>query len=108
MNDETLQRLSQAASEAAHAPAVKLSAGASTVVVGTDWLASGPGVIALIGIALTAATFLVNVWAAWRRDKREQMVAEAKLRAIEHVGTDTDPLPLDKLPNASRKTTRPD
>jgi hypothetical protein len=102
MNDDTYQRLAQAASEAAHAPAVKLSVGASTVVVGSDWLSSGPGIIAVIGIALTAATFLVNVWAAWRRDAREQMVAEAKLRAIEHAGTDTDPLPLDALPRASR------
>ena len=108
MNQDDLHRLAQAASEAAHAPAVKLSVGTSTAVVGVDWLSSGPGMIAVIGVALTAATFLVNVWAAWRRDKREQMVAEAKLRAIEQAGTDTDPLPLDAMPRTSRnKTPRP-
>lgn len=78
------------------------------MVVGSDWLSSGPGVIAVIGIALTAATFLVNVWAAWRRDKREQMVAEAKLRAIDNMGSDTDPIPLDPAPLASRKKPQPD
>lgn len=103
MNSDTLHRLTQAASEAAHAPAVKLSAGASTVVVGSDWLASGPGIVAVLGIGLTAATFLVNVWAAWRRDRREQALAEAKLRAIEATGQDeTEPLPLESLPRSSR------
>jgi len=103
MTQEDIHRLAQAASEAAHAPAVKLSVGASTAVVGADWLSSGPGLIALIGVALTAATFLVNVWASWRRDKREQMLAEAKLKAIQQIGTDTDHLPLDALPRASRR-----
>ncbi len=94
MTQDQLQQLAQAASEAAHAPAVKASAAASTVVLGADWISSGPGVIAMLGIAFTAATFLVNVWAAYRRDKREQAIAAAKLHAIEEAGTDTDPLPL--------------
>ena len=96
MNQDDLHRLAQAASDAAAAPAFKVSAVSTTAVLGADWFASGPGLVAIAGLALTAATFLVGVWAAWRRDKREQMVADAKLKAIEHAGTDTDPLPLDR------------
>jgi hypothetical protein len=95
MKTDQLQLLAQAASEAAHAPAVKFSAAASTVVVGTDWLTSGPGLVALVGVGLTAATFLVNLWSAYRRDKREQALAEAKLRALERAGADSDAAPLD-------------
>lgn len=94
MNQDDLHRLAQAASDAASAPAFKVSAVSTTAVLGVDWFSSGPGLVAVAGLLLTAATFLVGVWAAWRRDKREQALVDAKLRAIEQSGEDTDPLPL--------------
>lgn len=118
MNSDTLHRLAQSATEAIHAPAFKLSAGASVVATGAstvgekasiaEWFASGPGMVALASLTMTLLTLIVGAWAAWRKDKREQMLTEAKLRAIEHSGADTDPMPLDPAPRASRKKPRPD
>lgn len=102
MNQDDLHRLAQAASDAASAPAFKVSAVSTTAVLGADWFSSGPGMVAVAGLLLTAATFLVGVWAAWRRDRREQALVDAKLRAIEKSGEDTDPLPLG--PPMSRRT----
>lgn len=97
MTQDDLHRLAQAASDAASAPAFKVSAVSTTAVLGADWFASGPGMVAVAGLTLTLLTFLVGAWAAWRRDRREEMVAEAKMRAIQQAGTDTDPLPLDAI-----------
>ncbi len=106
MSREQLHQVAQAAAEAAQAPAVKTSVAASSVVVGADWVSSGPGIVALLGLALTALTFLVNLWAAYRRDRRaDQERAElaainaAKLRRIElglpPVAVDSGSVPLE-------------
>lgn len=71
MNDHTHQ-LAQAAAEAASAPAVKMSATAATAAVSVDWFFSGPGMIALASLAFTAATFLINLLTAYRKEQRAE------------------------------------
>lgn len=103
---EQLHQLSQAASEAVHAPAVKASAAGSTLVVGADWVSSGPGMVALAGLAFTAMTFAINVWSTYRKERRASeerreaaAINAAKLRRIEAglppVATDSDNVPLE-------------
>lgn len=71
MNDPR-HSFTQTIIEAASAPAVKASTTASSIVIGVDWLTSGPGLIAALGLAFTAGTFAVNLWSTWRRERRAE------------------------------------
>lgn len=72
MTTEARQHLLHVAAEAASAPAFKASAAGSSIVVSLDWLTSGPGLISLAGLCFTAGTFLVNLWATYRRERRAE------------------------------------
>jgi hypothetical protein len=90
-----------AASEAATAPAVKMSAASATVAAGAGWWTPDPALIALLGLGFTAATFAVNLWFGLRRNIRAEAeraeaheIHEIKLRRLQ-AGLDTDVAPLD-------------
>lgn len=82
-------------SEAASAPGFKVAASGFGVASVGEWLLSSHG-IAVIGLAITVAGFLLNVWSvarktrldaqaaalAARKDAREQAEHEARMRAM--------------------------
>lgn len=83
--NEARQQLLAAAADAASspAPALKMSA-VGTVLVGLgDWLSTGPGLATAVGLLMTAASLIVQVWSTIRRDRRESREHEARIRGAE-------------------------
>lgn len=78
--------VAQHVAEAASAPAVKVSAVGTSLVGLGDWLSTGPGIATAIGLCLTLASFLLQLWSVARRDRREQQKHEAEMRSIERGG----------------------
>lgn len=64
-----------------------VAAGGVTAITGglttTEWLA-------IIGAVVTVLGFLVQLWATYRRDQREQKLAELALRRAERAALDKD------------------
>lgn len=77
---ELRHQLTQAAAEAASAPAVKTAALGAGLTGFGDWLTTGTGIATAIGLCLTLASLLLQMWSVIRRDRREQREFEARMR----------------------------
>lgn len=117
--------LTNAVSEAASAPAVKIS-GVGTVVAAAasapdavkgastagealqhivEWVLTGPGLVAVAGLVLTVLTFLfttiVNLWTAWKREQRAGELHRLKVQRLSSgmplpPGIESDRVDLDE------------
>jgi hypothetical protein len=79
--EQQASSFARAASDAASSPYLAASAAGSTFTGVTEWLTTGPGIATACGIAMTAATFALNVWLGLRKDRREQREHETRMRA---------------------------
>ena len=74
-------QLTQAAAEAASAPAVKTAALGAGLTSFGDWLATGTGIATAVGLLLTLASLALQTWSVIRRDRREEREHELRMRA---------------------------
>ena len=79
---ELRAQLTQAATEAASAPAVKATALGAGITSFGDWLTTGPGIATAVGLLLTLASLALQMWSVIRRDRREQREHDARMRDV--------------------------